>query len=148
MQSSQILYTLVLCYYFEPKAQNRKLTRRFTLYKLLLLARFRITVRIRDNFESILNDLCSWRNDITSVWRMETSSKLHYTCLARYEKWDKFLRESTFWLVFYSVPKVVITSARNTKVYKICKLRTAILSSFYNISRPNFVILPISRCSF
>ncbi len=35
--------------------------------------------------------------------------------------------------------KVVIFSARNTKIYKICKLRTAIFSIFYNISRPNFV---------
>ncbi len=39
--------------------------------------------------------------------------------------------------------KVVIFSARNTKIYKICKLRTAIFSAFYNISRPNFVILLI-----
>ncbi len=30
-------------------------------------------------------------------------------------------------------PKVVKTSARNTKTYKIGKLRTAIFSSFYNI---------------
>ena len=37
--------------------------------------------------------------------------------------------------------KVVIFSARNTKIYKICKLRTAIFSAFYNISRPNVVIL-------
>ena len=40
-------------------------------------------------------------------------------------------------------PKVVKTSARNAKIYKICKSRTAIFSSFYNISRPNFVILLI-----
>ncbi len=32
--------------------------------------------------------------------------------------------------------KVVIFSARNTNIYKI-----RILSTFYNISRPNFVIL-------
>ncbi len=38
--------------------------------------------------------------------------------------------------------------ARNTIVYKICKLRTDIFSLFYNISRPNFVILLILRCSF
>ena len=30
--------------------------------------------------------------------------------------------------------KVVIFSASNTKIYKICKLHTAIFSSFYNIS--------------
>ena len=46
-------------------------------------------------------------------------------------------------------PKVAKTSARNANVYKICKLRTAIFSSFYNISRLNFVILLILlRCSF
>ena len=44
--------------------------------------------------------------------------------------------------------KVVVFSARNTKIYKICKLRTAIFSAFYNISRPNFVILLNLRCSF
>ena len=38
-------------------------------------------------------------------------------------------------------PKVVILSARNTKIYKIRELRTAIFSTFYNISRPNFAIL-------
>ncbi len=42
-------------------------------------------------------------------------------------------------------PKVVKTSARNTKTYKICKFRTAIFSSFYNISRPNFGILLIFK---
>ena len=38
-------------------------------------------------------------------------------------------------------------SLRNTKVYKIRKLCTAIFSSFYNISRPNFAILLILGCS-
>ena len=45
-------------------------------------------------------------------------------------------------------PKVVKTTARNMKTHKICKLRTAIFSSFYNISRPNVVILLTLRCSF
>ena len=40
-------------------------------------------------------------------------------------------------------PKMVAISARNTKVYKICKLCNAIFSSFYNISQPNFAILLI-----
>ena len=34
-------------------------------------------------------------------------------------------------------PEVVETSARDTKIYKICQLRTAIFSAFYNISRQN-----------
>ena len=42
-------------------------------------------------------------------------------------------------------PNVVAISARNTKVYKICK---AIFSAFYNISQPNFAILLILVCSF
>ena len=37
---------------------------------------------------------------------------------------------------------------RNTKVYKICKLRKRIFSVFYNISPPNLVILLILTCSF
>ena len=32
-------------------------------------------------------------------------------------------------------------SARNTKVYKICKLYRTIFCTFYNISQPNFTIL-------
>ena len=47
--------------------------------------------------------------------------------------------------------KMVTFSARNTNVYKICKLRKAIFSVFYNISPPNFAILlilhPLSSCS-
>jgi hypothetical protein len=35
---------------------------------------------------------------------------------------------------------VAISRARNTKVYKICKLCKAIFSAFYNISQPNFAI--------
>ena len=38
-------------------------------------------------------------------------------------------------------------SVRNTEVYKVRKLCRAIFSSFYNISRPNFVILLILGCS-
>ena len=38
-------------------------------------------------------------------------------------------------------------SVGNTKVYKIHKLCRAMFSSFYNISQPNFAILPILRCS-
>jgi hypothetical protein len=37
--------------------------------------------------------------------------------------------------------EIPTTSARNTKVYKICELCKAIFSAFYNISQPNFVIL-------
>ena len=37
-------------------------------------------------------------------------------------------------------PKVVKNSARNIKIYKIFKLRTAAFSSFYNILRPNFAV--------
>ena len=44
--------------------------------------------------------------------------------------------------------KMVTFSARNTNVYKICKLRRAIFSIFYNISPPNFAILPILISSF
>jgi hypothetical protein len=40
-------------------------------------------------------------------------------------------------------PKMIAISARNTKVYKICKLCKAITSAFYNISQPNFAILLI-----
>jgi hypothetical protein len=43
---------------------------------------------------------------------------------------------------------MVAISARNTKVYKICKLCNAIFSAFYNISQPNFAILLILVCSF
>ncbi len=43
--------------------------------------------------------------------------------------------------------KVDIFSAHNTKICKICKLRNATFSSFYNISRPNFVILLILKRS-
>ena len=39
------------------------------------------------------------------------------------------------------VVKVVQISARNTKVYKIGKFCEAIVSAFFNISRPNFAIL-------
>jgi hypothetical protein len=39
--------------------------------------------------------------------------------------------------------KVVIFTSRNTNIYKICELRRAILSSFYNIAQPNFAILLI-----
>jgi hypothetical protein len=42
-------------------------------------------------------------------------------------------------------PKMVVISARNTKVYKICK---AIFYAFYNISQPHFAILLILVCSF
>jgi hypothetical protein len=45
-------------------------------------------------------------------------------------------------------PNVVANSARNTKVYKICKLCKAIFSAFYNISQPNFAILLVLVCSF
>ena len=38
-------------------------------------------------------------------------------------------------------PKMVTISARNTNILKICKLRKAIFSVFYNISQPNFAIL-------
>ena len=38
-------------------------------------------------------------------------------------------------------PKMVAISARNTKVYKICKLCKAIFPAFYNISQPNFAQL-------
>ena len=44
--------------------------------------------------------------------------------------------------------KMVTISARNTNVYKICKLRRAIFSVFYNISPPNFAILLILTSSF
>ncbi len=37
--------------------------------------------------------------------------------------------------------KIVTISTRNTKTQKICELRKATLSVFYNISRPNFAIL-------
>jgi hypothetical protein len=45
-------------------------------------------------------------------------------------------------------PKVVQTSARNTKIYQIFEICRAIFSAFYNISGPNFAILLILRCSF
>ena len=44
--------------------------------------------------------------------------------------------------------KMVTFSARNTNIYKICKLRRPIFSVFYNISPPNFAVLLILRCSF
>ena len=37
--------------------------------------------------------------------------------------------------------KVVQTSARNTKIHKICEICSTIFSVFYNISRTNFAIL-------
>jgi hypothetical protein len=45
-------------------------------------------------------------------------------------------------------PKMVTIFARNTKLYKICKLCKALFSKLYNISQPNFAILLISLCSF
>ena len=39
--------------------------------------------------------------------------------------------------------KVVETLARNTNIYKICKLRGTRCSAFYNSSQPNFAILLI-----
>ena len=39
--------------------------------------------------------------------------------------------------------KMVTFSARNTNIYKICKLCNAIFSVFYNISPPNSAILLI-----
>ena len=39
--------------------------------------------------------------------------------------------------------KVVEVLARNTNIYKICKLRGTRFSAFYNSSRPNFAILII-----
>jgi hypothetical protein len=45
-------------------------------------------------------------------------------------------------------PKMVAISARNTKVYKICKLCKAIFSAFYNILQPNFAILLIFSMLF
>ena len=45
-------------------------------------------------------------------------------------------------------PKVVIFAARNTNIYKICQLRRAIFSSFYNNFQPNFAILLILRRSY
>jgi hypothetical protein len=41
--------------------------------------------------------------------------------------------------------KMVIFYARNTNIYKICKLHRAIFSSFYNNSQPNFAILLVLR---
>ena len=43
--------------------------------------------------------------------------------------------------------KMVTFSARNTNLYKICKLRRAICSVFCYISPPNFAILLILGCS-
>ena len=45
-------------------------------------------------------------------------------------------------------PKTVAISARNTKVYKICKLCSFFFFAFYNISQPNFAILLILVRSF
>ena len=45
-------------------------------------------------------------------------------------------------------PKVVQISLSNTKVCKISNFGKAILSTFYNISRPNFAILLILEWSF
>ena len=61
------------------------------------------------------------------------SSKILYTFVSRAEIATTF------------GPKMVAISARNTKVYKICK---AIFSAFYNILQPNFAILLILVCSF
>ena len=41
--------------------------------------------------------------------------------------------------------KLVTFSARNTNIYKICKLRRAIFSVFYNILPTNFAILLVLR---
>jgi hypothetical protein len=38
-------------------------------------------------------------------------------------------------------PKMVTISARNTNIYKICKLCKAIFSNLYIISQPNFAIM-------
>jgi hypothetical protein len=45
-------------------------------------------------------------------------------------------------------PKMVTISARNTNIYKICKLCKTIFSKLYNISQPKFAILLISLCYF
>ena len=43
------------------------------------------------------------------------------------------------------VAKTVNSFARSTNIYKLCKLHIAIFSVFYNISQPNFAVLPILR---
>ena len=43
---------------------------------------------------------------------------------------------------------MVTFSVRNTNIYKICKLREAIFSVFYNFCQPNLAILLILRYSF
>jgi hypothetical protein len=46
-------------------------------------------------------------------------------------------------------PKMVTISARNTNIYKICKLCKTKYSKLYNISQPSFAILLFSSlCSF
>ena len=50
--------------------------------------------------------------------------------------------------IFELGAKMVTFSALEYKLYKICKLHNAIFYVFHNISPPNFVILPILRCSF
>ena len=50
-----------------------------------------------------------------------------------------FILRAEFLTTFGS--KVVILTVRNIKIHKICKIRTAIFPSFYNILRPNFAVL-------
>ena len=59
--------------------------------------------------------------------------------------WASVLRAE---IVTIFEPKMVTISARNANILKMCKLRKAIFSVFYNILQPNFAILLISLCSF
>ncbi len=45
-------------------------------------------------------------------------------------------------------PKIVIISASNTIIWKICKLCTAIFSTHYNIFQPNLGMLSLLKGSF
>ena len=46
--------------------------------------------------------------------------------------WGKLIPFSRWWYQFF---------ARNTKVYKICKLYRPVFFACYNISQPNFAVL-------
>ena len=58
-----------------------------------------------------------------------------------------------FCIFLYYVRKLYVTtgvltiSARSTKIYKIRRMRKAILCTLYNISQPNITSLLISLCS-
>ena len=91
--------------------------------------------------------------------KISTIAKLWWWNVVKYRKYSPAWEVCEFCIYLYYAgkshhfrgnfsSKMETFSARNTNIYKICKLYRAIFSVFYNISPPNFAILLIFRSSF